>query len=484
MMRASFSTIGTLVFLVAVAVGAACSDGDPGTDAGITSDGGADSPRDIAVETSSDEHLEDLTVVANPSNALSFYIEWRTSEPATTSLSVDCGDDFQRQFGSDQLNTEHSVFLMGLFDGASCRAEAESTFADSSTGHGTASFEVGPLPDFLPDLEVTARDDDALQPGWTLFNLNNALDQVPLIIAMVDKQGRYRWYHRRATSASGAATSVERVPQGLLVGGTHDRGRIWPAIINWEGELVWEAELEMHHDIIAYDADTFLWLGHSRDCPNDIPTSDTVHSFDWTTGEQNWDWKFCEHYTPDNPRSDWDHVNAIEPFPDQNALLLSARDEHGLFKVDLETDEVVWKMGVNGDFARSDGIDEPMFLRQHAPEIQPNGNIVLFDNGRTSDRPYSQAVELAYDTDDMTYRQVWAYRPSPDIFAPIWGDADRLENGNTLVSFGRRSESHGSSLIEATPDSEKAWELESPNKWGWYRADRLVDPPTGYVIEQ
>ncbi len=160
--------------------------------------------------------------------------------------------------------------------------------------------------------------------------------------------------------------------------------------------------------------------------------------------------------------------------------MISARNQSALFKVDRSSGEVVWRLGVDGDFSRSDGVDEPAFLRQHAPEIQPDGNIVLFDND-SNDRPYSRAVEISYDTDEMTMEVAWAYRTDPDIYAGIWSDADRLENGNTLAAFGRRQEDQGSILQEVTDDETVVWDLRSPNKWGWYRAERLPDPPSGFV---
>lgn len=82
----------------------------------------------------------------------------------------------------------------------------------------------------------------------------------------------------------------------------------------------------------------------------------------------------------------------------------------------------------------------------------------------------------------MEYGVAWSWYPDPPIFCEIWGDADRLENGNTLITFGRREdlESH---LVEVTPEGERAWELVTPPSWGWYRADRIDPLPGGYVVE-
>ena len=73
---------------------------------------------------------------------------------------------------------------------------------------------------------------------------------------------------------------------------------------------------------------------------------------------------------------------------------------------------------------------------------------------------------------------VWEFRPNPDIYAPVWGDADRLANGNTLVTFGRNPET--SHIIEASPAGDNLWELIVPDAWGTYRAER-VEPYYGHV---
>jgi len=421
--------------------------------------------------------IEELTVTANPNNGLSRYVEWKLNQSAAGELTVDCGDAFRksREVGPDHIG---EAFVMGLWDGASCSFELAVETADAGSATASETVEVGPLPDFLPDLEAPVSTPEQMQPGWTWFNLNNSFDEVPLIIAAVDAQGRYRWYHRRDATGSGAATSVTPLDEGLLVGGTHDRGRIWPAIIGWDGELIWEAELEMHHDIRPWKDDSFLWLGTTGDCPGDIPNSATIHRHDRSSGDNLWTWTFCEHYTPDNPQSDWDHVNAIEPFPDGESLLISSRNTSSLYKIDIGSGEVVWRLGKGGDFERTDA-DDPLFLRQHAPEIQDNGNVLLFDNG-SSGRPYSRAVEFSYEADAETMEAAWIYRPDPDIYASIWSDADRLDNDNTLIAFGRRDEDKGSVIQEVTMDKEVVFELESPNKWGWYRSVR-TEPPRGYI---
>jgi arylsulfate sulfotransferase len=122
---------------------------------------------------------------------------------------------------------------------------------------------------------------------------------------------------------------------------------------------------------------------------------------------------------------------------------------------------------------------EGFFYHQHAPELQPNGNILLFDNG--TGRPeeqggeFSRALELEVDEENRTARVAWEWRHDPDLYCPIWSDADRLPNGNTLIVFGTRTEGDTTRYVEVAPNGDVVWEVEvCPSGWGTYRAERIL----------
>ena len=64
-----------------------------------------------------------------------------------------------------------------------------------------------------------------------------------------------------------------------------------------------------------------------------------------------------------------------------------------------------------------------------------------------------------------------------DFYVPFWGDADRLPNGNVLVTAGRRGTSSASRVFEvAASDGQVVWELRLPPDFGVYRAGRITPP--------
>src|SRR5262249_39379600 len=96
--------------------------------------------------------------------------------------------------------------------------------------------------------------------------------------------------------------------------------------------------------------------------------------------------------------------------------------------------------------------------RQHAPTLLENGNVLIFDNGphRLDDSvPYSRVIEVNPATNEI----VWKYQDKPtwNFFSPRMGYAQRLANGNKLItesSFGR--------FFEVTKEGKIVWEYVNP----------------------
>lgn len=172
-----------------------------------------------------------------------------------------------------------------------------------------------------------------------------------------------------------------------------------------------------------------------------------------------------------SPTVDWTHGNAIDIDDDGN-YLVSFRHFSEITKIDSRTGVIIWRWGgVKNEF-RFIG-DTLEFAFQHGIRRLANGNFVLFDNGNTHTPHFSRAVEYRLDEQAKTATLVWSYRPSPDMFSGFFGLVQRLQNGNTLVTFGPQGILH-----EVTPSGQLVWKLTLPGK-EIYRARRirsLYDP--------
>jgi hypothetical protein len=170
-------------------------------------------------------------------------------------------------------------------------------------------------------------------------------------------------------------------------------------------------------------------------------------------GETVWEWRTWEHLDPEidgisevqAPRTMWAQGNSVQELPDGD-ILASFRPTSTVVRIARKTGKIVWKVG------------PPTVAGQHAPTLLANGNILIFDNGthRLDDSmPYSRAIEINPATNEI----VWKYQdyPSWNFFSPRMGIAQRLGNGNTLLtesSFGR--------FFEVTREGEIVWEYVNP----------------------
>src|SRR5262249_30739764 len=112
--------------------------------------------------------------------------------------------------------------------------------------------------------------------------------------------------------------------------------------------------------------------------------------------------------------------------------------------------------------------DTLMFSHQHAIRHLGGDHFILFDNGNFHNPPYSRAVEYVLNQQSLTARKVWEYRNTPDTFGGAMGYVQRLDNGNTLITWGTGKPN----VIEVAPNGQKVMELSLPAGVFTYRAFR------------
>ena len=201
-------------------------------------------------------------------------------------------------------------------------------------------------------------------------------------------------------------------------------------------------------------------------------------------------------------RRDWTHANAVIYDETRDAILISSRHTNQVIAFDhLETtgpqSSIRWILGDQGTLTT----EGDLFYHAHAVELQEDGSLLLYDNG--NGRPgtkagdlesptYSRAVlyEISDSGEDRTQWEAiqrWEHRVSDidnkPLFAFFLGDADRLENGNVLITHGgiwNQPATQRSRIIEVTSDNESedsiVWDLalgDTDVPVTVYRAERL-----------
>jgi uncharacterized protein (UPF0248 family) len=343
---------------------------------------------------------------------------------------------------------------------------------------------------------LLASDPERASPEFTLF--------APLFVQsrnvyLIDLQGNvvHTWNMPYSPGLSGYLTErgtlfyAGRTPESSFLSRFPFKGGV-VLEADWDGKVLWEVRHPDHHhhgillrngnvllncmgqvpDEIARRvrggmAESNMLSGQYASRPNaeaDKMYSDYLAELT-PAGATVWEWRTWEHLDPVSdgitevqaPRTMWAQGNSVEELSDGD-ILASFRPTSTVVRISRKTGEIVWKLG------------PPTVAGQHAPTMLGNGNVLIFDNGvhRLDDSmPYSRVIEINPATNEV----VWKYQDKPawNLFSPRMGNAQRLPNGNTLItesSFGR--------IFEVTKNGEIVWEYVNP----FFGTPLFGGPPT------
>jgi hypothetical protein len=353
-------------------------------------------------------------------------------------------------------------------------AQASAT-ATASTPAPAAPAAFRPLQQQPPQLSILTR-----QPGTApglLFLTPQGLGaaDTPHGPQIVDDEGRMIWF-RQVPNGTFATDFRVQSYQGQPVlswwEGTTSSGGIGSGmgyIAGADYEIITTVQtpdagesLDLHEFLIT-PSDTALVLSY-RDVPHDLtpvggPQNGTaidcvVQEIDIATGEAILDWHGIDHvpvedadvdYPGTGAPFDYLHANAISLDTDGN-LLISGRHTSTIYKVDRVTGEIIWRLGGSAsDFQLGAGV---RFTGQHDGHGEGGNVYRLFDNGvQIARQASSRLVWIEIDPDQGTTTLLdEVYHPEP-LSVLAEGNAQRLPNGNTMVSWGSASR-----VSEFSPD--------------------------------
>lgn len=176
-----------------------------------------------------------------------------------------------------------------------------------------------------------------------------------------------------------------------------------------------------------------------------------------------------------------------------NNVIISSR-QASLIAIVGRDGSIVWRIGP--DFSQSEEMRAiGQIIGQHHAHVIPKGlpgagHVLVFDNGGSSGYGaaspialtgvgvFARATSRVLEIDPVTLKVVWSYA-SPQFFSTNISSAQRLPNGNTLVTEGAPGR-----IFEVTEDRTIVWEYMNPlfagprRSNGVYRAYRL---PYGWI---
>ena len=193
------------------------------------------------------------------------------------------------------------------------------------------------------------------------------------------------------------------------------------------------------------------------------------------------EWRSWDHFSLFDSTSsltdqdiDLVHGNSLALANDGN-LLLSSRNLNEITKINLQTGEVMWRLGGKANMFTF--VNSQIFAYQHDVRQLPNGDLTVFNNQGTQEAPApSGGIEYKIDETHKTVTQVWGFAHTPPVFTTFMGNVQRLADGNTVLGWGAPSQATGYSffsMTEVDPENQTIFELVFDQPYDSYRAFRF-----------
>ena len=339
-------------------------------------------------------------------------IEWAVQTISVESASIEFGLD--QSYGVtapvDLAEPGYRTLLLGM------KASHDYHFRVLAHGGGEDCespdqvLRTGPVANGLPKIAISNDQPQARAGG---FLVSSFISDGPAFI--LDADGDYVWW-----------------------GGSGEMGR---ALMSYDGKYMWSGNINVHggggrmrrmgmdgvtqeehtefgdshHDFTVLPDETIGFIQHDA-------RSDRImeRAPDGTVS------KVIEVSEAHGGVTD-NHTNSIHYHPSDDSYTFSDLNQNTYVKV-TRSGQVVWILGgTTGQFTG----DGATWTREHGHQLIAADRLLFFNNGKLPSP--STAVEVSLDFTNMIATRVWEYAGSEA--SAIYGDVQRLDNGNTLVTY-------------------------------------------------
>lgn len=473
-------TILTIAFLVS------CGNNIHNTDAEQTD--GPDEDTDIEDADIINEPVQDLKVEMNELNVLSCRVTFSTPEKKKIIVKYFSKTHKGYEISEDSEKTDHYFFLWGMK--AQTTYNIEIYWADNPDKPiETTIFQTGILPETVPYTFLAVNEKEKVLDGFVLYTYSATVEEKAVPIAMMlDTDGEVIWYFEYYQAGYSIFNDLQYIDKTKTVQISIIKGFNMEDIpaeeaieIDLEGNIVWKApaianvygdEKSWNHIYERLDDDSIVILRYEPDLPYQ---TERIVNMDKDYNEL-WTWSYLDHFEPFSCGEnvdwcEWTHSNSVNMFKKQKVTYLNSRNLSTYYKIDMDSGEIIWKFGKDGDFQMVTDHQNPWFELAHDPEPSSADaeTVIFYDNG-TPERNYSRVIEYSLDTENMTSEITFEYDGSKDgrkWFSEYWGDADGMPNGNIFVTAGQYDMAQQSKMFEVTREGEVVWELFMDKQEEW-----------------
>lgn len=450
----------------------------PGADLGVIPSPDQSTPGCIQVTPGPGAQIQTVTTTTVPNHPTVFILNWKTAAPSTGIARFGVKPQLDRTTKLTATATTHQVLLLGLPATSEVRYQLEVTLADSSCYQAEGSVKTGALPADLPQLSQGTNVVGAAADG---FSLVPVLTPQQSWMVILDSKGRYVWFYKTAGtvlrgrfSMDGEAILIQEEAENFGKDGTITR------IPLAGGKEITTKIKDGHTDFVEYAHRKYAAL------------SRVVRSFNGGSrkllgesimtveegGQAKVFWDVFDHLTPDlsktynkgtyDPDPDveaWSHINFISYHAKDQAFLVTARELHAVIKVSLTTGKNLWVMSRGTDSTINLNGDGSMVSGPHSSQ-QLDNSVLVFNDGPISPAACSSVVEVGIQAG--TASALWTYVPKACYQIVFLGDATRLWNGNTHITW-----STAGRLEEVTAAKQIVWSVQASLGAGFGFTTRL-----------
>lgn len=302
---------------------------------------------------------------------------------------------------------------------------------------------------------------------------------------IIDSQGYLRWYYNLPDVNLFSFNFM--LSNGLIAISFQDAKDFY--LYDFMGNLHrrYNVTTGWHHEISeVYPGGNFFVL--TNDASGNF-TQDIIYEIDRESGTVAKSWNLTQLFDPnrpiiedhvDMPKFDWLHLNTVWYDPDDDTLLISARNQHFFAKIGYTDAKIKWIAGnhnnwtseyskyllapINFNTTLHPDFDWTYF--QHKPTKLRNGNYIVYDdggarpgcdnypnpieesfrilhfnyshiyNGKIPFPGFARVVEYKIDTENMQIIKIWEYTDFPTLPEMIVGSVEQIEEDLVLIGYG------------------------------------------------
>jgi len=406
-----------------------------------------------------------------------------TVEPTALTVHLDDGERIVH-VSFPEVATSHRVPLLGLPADDTVTVTVDLVSDDGAlVGQAAGQVDTPPAPSPFPLADVVAHDPERTEPGYLFFSLKSPAPGIDYLLAF-DERLRLVWWWDDA----GSYGDVRVDPDTATIIGIHSnnathRDFLGNELLRYKRTPTDKHHLPtpfgiIHHELfpmadgsfwaLCYGSTTVAAYPVDYDDPTTLGGTSTIADqcvvhvgADGSNLGTFWASEVLDttrigfdglDLTGDG--RDWVHLNGAVP-TDDGGVIVSARHQDALYKLDaggglewILSDPAGWSKAFQPYLLTPTG-DLTWPYHQHAPALDDDGVLWMFDNHSYGRTPYtpeqdaspevSRAVGFRVDPVAMTVEQVasFAETSNGELFSPALGDADPQPiTGNVLADFG------------------------------------------------